>query len=55
MVDSPKDRPKRTDGPAETPKKLPDAFPEKFEADQGQKDNPDNKKRGNGARFHGSM
>jgi len=44
---------KRKDGPVEKPKKLPAAFPEKFDTEQ--KDDSDDQKRGKGARFHGSM
>lgn len=43
----------RNDGPAETIKKLPEAFPEKFDTDEEETSN--DKKRGKGARFHGSM
>lgn len=46
----------RKDGPVEKPKKLPAAFPDKFDIEQDQKDKPVvQKKRGKGARFHGSM
>ena len=46
-------RAKRKDGPVETPKKLPAAFPKKFDIEQQNK--AGDKKRGKGARFHGSM
>jgi hypothetical protein len=55
MADREKVQTKRKDAPAETPKKLPAAFPDKFDADQAQKENSVDKKRGKGARFHGSM
>lgn len=44
---------KRKDWPVEKPKKLPAAFPEKFDIEQI--DNSGDKKRGKGARFHGLM
>lgn len=44
---------KRTDQPPEKPKKLPAAFPKKFDTEQ--KAMSGNKKRGKGARLHGSM
>ena len=46
---------KSKEDPVEKPKKLPAEFPERFDTEQRQKDSPDNKKRGKGARFHGSM
>ena len=54
MIESKKGRQiNREDGPVETIKKLPEALPEKFDTDE--KDTSDDKKRGKGARFHGSM
>ena len=44
---------KRKDWPVEKPKKLPAALPKKFDTEQ--KTKPRNKKRGKGARLHGSM
>ena len=44
---------KRKDGPVETPKKPPAAFPKKFDTEQKAKSG--NKKQGKGARLHGSM
>ena len=55
MDDGQKAQIKRKDAPAETPKKLPAAFPEKFDTEQDQQENSADKKRGKGARFHGSM
>ena len=54
MSETHKDRQgKRKDGPVETPKKLPAAFPKKF--DTKQKAKSGSKERGKGARLHGSM
>jgi hypothetical protein len=54
MVDRKKHSPaKRTDQPPEEPKKLPEALPEKFDVKNN--DKVVRKKRGKGARLHGSM
>jgi hypothetical protein len=57
MVDSEKVRQVKTKdkGPVEKTKKLPAAFPNKFDIEEDQKKNSPDKKRGTGARFHGSM
>lgn len=56
MVDSKKRQVKaKNDGPIEKTKKLPAAFPEKFDTEQDHEDNSADQKRGKGARFHGSM
>lgn len=44
---------KRKDWPVEKPKKLPAALPKKFDTEQ--EATSSNKKRGKGARLHGSM
>lgn len=54
MVKEKKDWPdKRTDHPAEDPKKLPAAFPDRLDTEQNK--GAGKKKRGKGARLHGSM
>lgn len=54
MEDNEKDQSaKRNDGPVEKPKKLPAAFPDKFDTEQ--KNSPSDQKRGKGATFRGSM
>lgn len=55
MADSEKVGQKIKGGLVEKPKKLPAAFPEKFDTEQDQKDSSDDQKRGKGASFHGSM
>ena len=57
MIDSKKLRQTKTkdNGPVEKTKKLPAAFPDKFDTERDQKDNSADQKRGTGARFHGSM
>jgi hypothetical protein len=55
MVANEKVRHKTAGDPVEKPKKLPAEFPEKFDTEQKPKGSPDDKKRGKGARFHGSM
>jgi hypothetical protein len=55
MADNEKVRQKTEGDPVEKPKILPAAFPEKFDTEQKQKNSPDDKKLGKGARFHGSM
>ena len=57
MVDSEKLRQAKAKdkGAIEKTKKLPAAFPDKFDTEQDQKDNSGDQKRGTGARFHGSM
>ena len=54
MADSKKEgQANRKDWPVEKPKKLPAALPKKFDTEQRAKSG--NKKRGKGARLHGSM
>ena len=55
MADSKKVGQKTKGDPVEKPKKLPAAFPEKFDTEQEQKGCSADEKRGKGARFHGSM
>ena len=56
MADSAKDRRlKRSDMPVENPKKLPADFPKQFDIDRNLKKGSAGKKKGKGARFHGSM
>ena len=56
MVNSKKRQVKAKDeGPIEKTKKLPAAFPDKFDIEQDYEDNSADQKRGTGARFHGSM
>lgn len=54
MVDGKKEwADKRQDHPPEEPKKLPAAFPEKFDTEQSEATGK--RKRGKGARLHGTM
>ena len=55
MADSDKVGQKAQVDPVEKPKKLPAAFPDKFDTDHEEKGSSADKKRGKGARFHGSM